>query len=105
MLRSPFYARHFRGLDLNRWREFPAIDKSVMMSQFDEFTTRGVKREEAMKLALAAESSRDYQPSLGELTVGLSSVTSGHRGLFVVDPWERASWAGSRSEEHTSELQ
>jgi putative adenylate-forming enzyme len=95
MLRSPFYARHFRGLDLNRWREFPAIDKSVMMSQFDEFTTRGVKREEAMKLALAAESSRDYQPSLGELTVGLSSGTSGHRGLFVVDPWERASWAGS----------
>jgi putative adenylate-forming enzyme len=95
MQRSPFYRRHFHGLDLKNWREFPLIDKSVMMAQFDEFTTRGVRREEAMKLALTAESSRDYQPSLGELTVGLSSGTSGHRGLFVVDAWERASWAGS----------
>jgi putative adenylate-forming enzyme len=93
--RSPFYRRHFSGLDINHWREFPVIDKSVMMSQFDDFTTRGVLRNEAMNLALASEESRDFRQSLGDLTVGLSSGTSGHRGLFVVDPWERASWAGN----------
>ncbi len=95
MQKSPFYRRHFAGLDLHRWREFPVIDKSIMMSQFDDFTTRGVLREVAMSLALSCEESRDYRRSLGDLTVGLSSGTSGHRGLFVVDPWERASWAGN----------
>jgi putative adenylate-forming enzyme len=93
--RSPFYRKHFAGLELGNWREFPTIDKNVMMQNFDEFTTRGVGRDEAMKLALDAEASHHYQPTLGELTVGLSSGTSGHRGLFVVDPWERAAWAGT----------
>lgn len=95
MEHSPFYRRHFTGLDLKDWRSFPTIDKSAMMSNFDDFTTCGVKRDEAMNVALAAEQSRNYSPSLGGLTVGLSSGTSGHRGLFVVDLRERASWAGS----------
>jgi putative adenylate-forming enzyme len=91
---SPFYHRHFAGLEIQNWRQFPTIDKSIMMSQFDDFTTRGVRRDEAMKIALDGETSRNYSPSLGDLTVGLSSGTSGHRGLFIVDPHERASWAG-----------
>jgi putative adenylate-forming enzyme len=92
--KSPFYRRHFAGLDIRNWRQFPLIDKSIMMSQFDDFTTRGVRRDEAVNLALAGETSRNYSPSLGDLTVGLSSGTSGHRGLFIVDPYERAAWAG-----------
>lgn len=95
MRRSAFYRRHFAGLDMNRWREFPVTDKSIMMSEFDDFNTRGVLREQAMSLALANETSRNYHPALGDLTVGLSSGTSGHRGLFVVDPWESACWAGT----------
>ena len=93
--RSPFYRRHFAGLRLKKWREFPTIDKSIMMLNFDDFNTKGVRYAEAMKLALDGEASRNYQPSLGELTVGLSSGTSGHRGLFVLDPGERAAWAGT----------
>ena len=95
MERSPFYSRHYEGLDVRRWHEFPVIDKSIMMSHFDDFTTRGVRREEAMNVALAGEQTRNYSQTLADLTVGLSSGTSGHRGLFVIDPWERAAWAGS----------
>lgn len=93
--KSPFYRSYFASLDVANWRNFPTIDKNIMMAHFDDFTTRGVRLDDAMKLALDGERSRNYSPSLGDLTVGLSSGTSGHRGLFLVDPRERASWAGS----------
>ena len=47
-----------------------------------------------MSVALAAEQSRDFTPTVDGLTVGLSSGTSGHRGLFLVSPAEQAMWAG-----------
>jgi len=46
-------------------------------------------------VALRAERERDFQPTLGRLTIGLSSGTSGHRGLFVAAPHEQAAWAGT----------
>lgn len=92
---APFYAEHWHGHDPADWRHLPTIDKRLMMGAFDRFNTRGVGREEAMALALGAERSRDFSPMLRGLTVGLSSGTSGHRGLFVVSPWESAAWAGT----------
>ena len=47
-----------------------------------------------MGLAFAAERTRDFAPTVAGLTVGLSSGTSGHRGLFLVSPQEQAAWAG-----------
>ena len=92
---SPFYRRRFAGLRLENWRDFPPITKIEMMTEFDGFTTRGVRLEEAMTFALASETSGDHQATLRGLTVGLSSGTSGHRGLFVVNDSERAAWAGT----------
>ena len=92
--RSPFYRHHLAGLCLDQWREFPTIDKATMMANFDEFTTTGVSGAAAMSVGLNAELCHDHRLTLGELTVGLSSGTSGHRGLFILDPWERAVWAG-----------
>ena len=92
---APFYAEHWRGHDPADWQCLPTIDKRLMMDNFDRFNTRGVGRDAAMAVALGAERSRDFRPTLGDLTVGLSSGTSGHRGLFVVSPWESAAWAGT----------
>jgi putative adenylate-forming enzyme len=46
-------------------------------------------------VALRAEQSRDFSPVLRGFTVGLSSGTSGHRGIFLAGPWEQAAWAGN----------
>ena len=54
---SPFYRRRFSGLRLENWRDFPPIIKTEMMTEFDDFTTCGVRLEEAMSLALASETS------------------------------------------------
>ena len=92
---SPFYCSHWAGHPLQEWRTLPTVDKALMMEHFDTFNTRGVKGEEAMAVALEAERSRDFRPVLGSLTVGLSSGTSGHRGLFLANQWEQTAWAGT----------
>jgi putative adenylate-forming enzyme len=91
---SAFYRQHLAGLDPAAWRRFPIIDKQGMMERFSDFNTAGVTRQEAMEVALRAETDRDFRPTLRGLTVGLSSGTSGHRGLFLVDGTEQAAWAG-----------
>jgi putative adenylate-forming enzyme len=93
--RSPFYRRHFAGRDPAGWRSLPPIDKSLMMAHFDELNTRGVRRDDAMATALRAETGKAFEPAIDGLTVGLSSGTSGHRGLFLVDRFEQLTWAGT----------
>lgn len=92
---SAFYREHWSQHDPHAWRTLPVVNKQLMMQHFDTFNTRSVQLDDAMQVALRAEQSRDFLPQLAELTVGLSSGTSGHRGLFLVSPQEQASWAGA----------
>lgn len=91
---SPFYRAHWQGCDRRDWRTLPTVDKALMMAHFDGFNTRGITCDAAMQVALRAEQTRDFAPTVRGLTVGLSSGTSGHRGLFLVSPQEQALWAG-----------
>ncbi|ANY70267.1 adenylate cyclase [Paenibacillus sp. BIHB 4019] len=92
---SPFYRSYYQGLDAHNWRSFPTIDKAVMMDHFDQLNTAGITKEEAFRIALRAERERDFSAQIGDIAVGLSSGTSGSRGLFLVSAKERAAWAGT----------
>jgi putative adenylate-forming enzyme len=92
---SPFYRELWGGAPLAGWRQFPIIGKEIMMEHFDTLNTAGISREEALEVALEAERSRNFQPRIGNITVGLSSGTSGNRGLFLVSESEQAAWAGA----------
>ena len=92
-------ASYYADLRINTIEQLPYMDKSVMMEEFSSRNTANISKEEAQILALQAERSRDFSPTLihptlGELTVGLSSGTSGHPGLFLVSREERLRWAG-----------
>ena len=92
---SAFYRDWWGTIPVSQWRTFPLIDKTVMMEHFDRLNTAGITKAQAFAIANAAEGSRNFKLALGEITVGLSSGTSGNRGLFLVDGRERASWAGA----------
>jgi len=89
--RSPFYAPYV-GRPLE---DYPVIDKSRMVADFDTMNTRKLRREAILDLALASERSRDFKPLLHGISVGLSSGTSGNRGLFAVSPTERRLYVGA----------
>jgi putative adenylate-forming enzyme len=93
--RSAFYRELWEERPLEQWRQFPTIDKAAMMAHFDRLNTADIRKEAAMEVALEAESTRDFRPRIGNVTVGLSSGTSGNRGLFLVSDREQAAWAGT----------
>lgn len=92
---APFYRQHWQGHNIQQWRNLPTVDKRLMMDHFDTFNTRNVSAEKAMQVALQAEQSRNFKPMLHGVTIGLSSGTSGHRGLFMANQWEQSAWAGT----------
>ncbi len=92
--RSSFYRRYFHGMSLTAWREFPLLDKAGMMANFDELNTVGIIKQDAWEVALRSEQSRDFTPMIHQITVGLSSGTSGNRGIFLVNLKERLIWTG-----------
>lgn len=92
---SPFYRELWQNQPTATWQSFPTVDKRAMMTHFDRFNTVGVSRDAAMRVALEAARTRDFNPVANGCTVGLSSGTSGHRGLFLVSPDEQTRWAGT----------
>ncbi len=60
-----------------------SMDKKFMMENFDALNTVGVKREDAFQLAIEGERTRNFDKKYKGVSVGLSSETSGHRGIFI----------------------
>lgn len=87
-LKSDFYPKS------QNLKDFSIINKKIFMENFDRINTRGISQEDALDVALYAEDSRDFSSKIGDVTVGLSSGTSGSRGVFLVSEEESARWAG-----------
>ncbi len=87
--RIPYYQK--RPKDFSN---YPIVSKSVVNSDFASFNKSAISREEALDVALQAENDRNFSPTLGGITVGLSSGTSGKRGIFLVAPFEQRKWLG-----------
>lgn len=86
----PFYASCAPQL-----ASLPIINKQICLEHFQELNRHGISLEQATGHALEAEAERDFSSVLGNnITVGLSSGTSGQRGVFLVGRGERLSWAG-----------
>ena len=83
---SPYFKTHQITDDFT-------MNKAFMMENFDELNTLGVKKDEAMKIALNSEKTRNFSQKYKNISVGLSSGTSGHRGMFITTPEEQGTWA------------
>ncbi len=92
---SPYIRECLDELGTRDWRELPLMNKRVMMKEFNRLNTVGITLDDAFRIAKQSEETRDFSPTIGEITVGLSSGTSGSRGVFLVSPEERAAHAGA----------
>lgn len=93
--RSKYHARRLKSYDAKNWREIQPIDKHDMMDNFEQYNTVGMPLDSAMQVAATAEENRDFSEKVNGLTVGLSSGTSGARGIFAVSEDEQIRWAGT----------
>lgn len=87
---SPLY----RGCEPSL-EKLPRMNKSEFMANFAALNPYGISLAEAMALAVKAEGDRDFSPTLANgISVGLSSGTSGSRGVFLASEEDRERWAG-----------
>jgi putative adenylate-forming enzyme len=74
---------------------YPRMDKAQFMENFNAINTIGIVLEEAFHVTEQAEKSRNFSPTINHITVGLSSGTSGNRGVFLASSKERAQWVAA----------
>jgi len=74
--------------------DFPILNKETFNQNFSELNTAGISYSEALKLGLRDEQTRDFQSRLHDLNIGLSTGTSGRRGVFLYSDYERWKWLG-----------
>jgi putative adenylate-forming enzyme len=88
--KSPFY----RSL-LSKGVRFPVLDKTMFMALFDSINTQKIRKKEAFSLAQKAEESRDFAATIRGISIGLSSGTSGNKGMFLTSRIEQEKWVGA----------
>ncbi|MHA1522495.1 MAG: F390 synthetase-related protein, partial [Promethearchaeota archaeon] len=81
---SKFYQSHYRNINLDEVSQLPLIDKKIMMQNFTEFNTVGLTKEECLNFCLRNEETRDFSQKYKNFIIGMSTGTSGNRGLEMV---------------------
>lgn len=90
LTKSPYFKRYLT----QPFSQWPLMNKQIMMDHFDKMNTAHLTCAELFDCAQQSELSKDFTPKVGKFSVGLSSGTSGRRGLFVVSEQEQQMWAG-----------
>lgn len=87
--KAPYYAQMGLKEGIRTWDDFytlPMMDKKSLMDHFDEINTLGFKRTEVEAFALDKEARKDFTGYFhDQVVVGLSSGTSGNKGLYLTD--------------------
>jgi putative adenylate-forming enzyme len=82
--RSQFYRDFYSGYDLNDIWNLPLMNKKTMMENLSGCNTAGLSKDEILKFCSEVESSRDFTRRLNGLNIGMSSGTSGNKGVEIV---------------------
>lgn len=85
---SAFYQALYQGYDLDLFDRLPTVDKAAVTAGFDALNTAGLTRLEVEAFALEMERTGDHlrylrAPDGRDYVIGMSSGTSGARGLVV----------------------
>lgn len=86
------YYQSFKSQSLTN---FPIIAKAEFMENFDAINTVGISKKAALDIALEAEKTRNFSPMINGITIGLSSGTTGNKGIFLANEKERAMWVAA----------
>jgi putative adenylate-forming enzyme len=85
---SGFFKQWYAGCDLSQPWQLPPVNKKIMMDNLTGYNTVGLTREEILDFCLGIEKTRDFDKRLKGLNVGMSSGTSGNKGVEIVSRTE-----------------
>ena len=85
---SPFFKQLYQGFDPNDFHSLPTVDKKLMMDNLSTYNTLHLDREELIRFALEVETNRDFSSRYHGINIGMSSGTSGNKGIIITTPHE-----------------
>ncbi len=85
---APWYHDLYRDIDTTVLTELPITDKQRLMDKLTRANTLGLTRKEIFDFCLEVEQTRDFSRRYQGLNIGMSSGTSGNRGVEITTPRE-----------------
>lgn len=80
MKHSLFFRKYNKETD---FFHLPIINKKIMMDNLTNYNTLGLDKNQLINFALEVEKSRDFTKRFGNLNIGMSSGTSGNKGIVI----------------------
>lgn len=78
---SRFYADFYEGYNSSDFLNLPFMNKLFYMDNFSTLNTKGLTKEECIQYCLAVEQSRDFSQYYKGFLIGMSTGTSGNKGI------------------------
>jgi len=80
---SKFFKEHYNNYDINEFLSLPIVDKKIMMDNLTEYNTLGLNKDNLINFALNVEKTRDFSLRFNGINIGMSSGTSGNKGIVI----------------------
>lgn len=61
----------------------PVVNKRIMMDNLTEYNTLGLNKNDLINFALKVEKTRDFSVRFNGVNIGMSSGTSGNKGIVI----------------------
>ncbi|NTV31222.1 AMP-binding protein [candidate division WWE3 bacterium] len=81
---SSFFKKHYANYNKNDFAHLPTVNKKIMMDNLTEYNTLGLTKDEIINFCLDIEKTRDYSRRLNNINIGMSSGTSGNKGVEIL---------------------
>ncbi|MEI7512038.1 MAG: F390 synthetase-related protein [Candidatus Uhrbacteria bacterium] len=88
MRHTKYFHTLYSGHDLERFESLPTVNKKIMMENLTDANTFGFTKEEIDTFCLEIDRTRDFSKRLHGFNIGMSSGTSGNKGVAIISPRE-----------------
>ncbi len=85
---SPFFRKQYEGFNPENFSSLPSVDKTLMMENLSTYNTINLDKESLIRFALKIETNRDFSSRYQGINIGMSSGTSGNKGIIITTPHE-----------------
>ena len=81
---SEFFKNFYSKAHTTNFHSLPTINKKLMMDNIGDYNTVGLSKNEILDFCLDVEKTRDFTQRLHGMNIGMSSGTSGNKGVEIV---------------------
>ncbi|MFA6525531.1 MAG: F390 synthetase-related protein [Patescibacteria group bacterium] len=87
---SKFYQKYYQDKNINDSWNLPTVNKKLIIDNLTDVNTLNLTKEEIFGFCLEIEKSRDFSRRYRGLNIGMSSGTSGNKGVEITTPREES---------------